>query len=157
MDLGCNLWLYIVGCCVMTVTWTNQMWQKIISWPTFDLQILSTELLQTTSITGVEHGCMRAPYPVWWQYTVVYDECQQAAAVSIIILITLMWPDPCEPVTGLQTMWPRPYIETLLAGPSQRNCQEVIFIIRLRTIRHYHVCFNLEALCLNKMFESSQQ
>ena len=42
--LVCNLWFWI-RLRVMTVTWTNQMWQKIISWPSFDLQILKTGII----------------------------------------------------------------------------------------------------------------
>ena len=42
--LVCNLWFWI-RLRVMTVTWTNQIWQKIISWPSFDLQILKTGII----------------------------------------------------------------------------------------------------------------
>ena len=39
-----NLWFWI-RLRVMTVTWTNQIWQKIISWPSFDLKILKTGII----------------------------------------------------------------------------------------------------------------
>ena len=39
-----NLW-FRIRLRVMTVTWTNQIWQKIISWPSFDLKILKTGII----------------------------------------------------------------------------------------------------------------
>ena len=39
-----NLWFGSI-LSLMTVTWTNQIWQKIISWPSFDLQILKTRII----------------------------------------------------------------------------------------------------------------